>query len=462
MRPDSVVFDTRDMVAVEFSPQRKVGRRLSRILGIGLGLQFLFTCLILFTAVMLWTGYRGRALASHAAEYLAHMPARSLRQPTDPELKKAVDRGELAFIAVVDERAGLQTWQIWDEQSWAKFHPTRSPSPGGTFEGAYRTLMTSLLVHRAKIDSPFGSSSSRQIVIGLRAWPVQGVVLLGVSAICLAILPMLVLYVPLMTSRIRRWAGGLDDLLAAIQHVARGGRPEPVNVGIGELGYMAVAFNTMAIRLRQAHQNLSDANNDLEERVRDRTHELRELAGQLETLASTDPLTGLANRRTLYRAMDNELRERRQTGEDVVCLLIDLDGFKQVNDRLGHSVGDCVLTLTAEVLRSTCRQRDLVGRLGGDEFVILLINSDIDHACEVADRLQQELARRLTEIEQIARLSHPPTLSIGIALMPEGRVTDSDQLLIDADRAMYQAKREGKACYHVYESEKDIHALQQD
>jgi diguanylate cyclase (GGDEF)-like protein len=162
-------------------------------------------------------------------------------------------------------------------------------------------------------------------------------------------------------------------------------------------------------------------------------------AEQLARAASSDPLTGLANR----AAIDARLADA--TARDAL-LFLDLDGFKEVNDELGHAAGDSVLLAVASRLRGCVAETDLVGRFGGDEFVVLLSGvHDEAQATAVAERLLAALREPIA----VHGRSVDVGASIGIAL--PGRAADSEQLLRRADRALYAAKAAGKGrwCVHA-------------
>ena len=165
----------------------------------------------------------------------------------------------------------------------------------------------------------------------------------------------------------------------------------------------------------------------------------------MNSLAHTDPLTGLPNRRGLYAELASSLQ--RCTPHHLVAVyLLDLDGFKPVNDQYGHDVGDELLVAVAQRLRGHLRESDVVARLGGDEFALLQRGvSDGDSAYRLADRLVQALGQP-TEIEAHALQIGA---SIGIVLSP-GDGTEAEELLRKADSAMYLAKATGRGCTRIY------------
>ncbi|HXS03334.1 MAG TPA: diguanylate cyclase [Rhodanobacter sp.] len=165
--------------------------------------------------------------------------------------------------------------------------------------------------------------------------------------------------------------------------------------------------------------------------------ELRHAERELEHRASHDLLTGLPNRRRLRSELQYAIAHATQTGDGLAVLYLDLDGFKEINDRCGHHAGDRVLHEVAQRLQQSLRQGDLVARVGGDEFVALLPGCrDIKAAQAVADGIRARLSSPYTLPDGLFRLD----ASIGIACFPADG-SDSDALLAHADRAMYAAKR---------------------
>jgi diguanylate cyclase (GGDEF)-like protein/PAS domain S-box-containing protein len=167
--------------------------------------------------------------------------------------------------------------------------------------------------------------------------------------------------------------------------------------------------------------------------------------------AMHDPLTGLSNRILFNDRLEQALARRTRSGGCVGVMIVDLDGFKNVNDSLGHLVGDALLVSVADRFRSRLRGTDTIARLGGDEFAILVETLDTaDQAGTVAQRVLDALVEPLQLPGQEVAIG----ASVGIALTDDN--TRADRLLSDADAAMYQAKREGKGCYRVFRD--DMHA----
>ena len=166
---------------------------------------------------------------------------------------------------------------------------------------------------------------------------------------------------------------------------------------------------------------------------------------KLEELATTDPLTGLGNRRFLYTQLDAMLIETASRGHPTCCAIIDLDHFKGINDRYGHDIGDEVLANFATRIRRTVRPTDVVARIGGEEFAVIMhyLNPQ-QYRPEIFQRIQRSLSQRpiQTSVGEIAI-----TASIGVCCVTG---TDPDisreTLLKSADAKLYQAKGEGRNC----------------
>lgn len=171
---------------------------------------------------------------------------------------------------------------------------------------------------------------------------------------------------------------------------------------------------------------------------------VRALEREVRVLAPTvtDSLTGLANRRSLDRALDRELERHRRSGAPIGLVLIDIDDFRSVNDSYGHAQGDEVLNGVASVLRESTRDIDEPARWGGEEFAVVLPQTDLERAAELAERIRAAIARlRVPRLRGGKDLR--VTASLGVASVPEC-ASDGDSLLDAAHKALLRAKRAGK------------------
>lgn len=176
------------------------------------------------------------------------------------------------------------------------------------------------------------------------------------------------------------------------------------------------------------------------------------LEDQLRHQALHDPLTGLPNRVLFIDRLSHALVRRGNPGTGLAVLFVDLDDFKHVNDTLGHAVGDELLRLVGARLASVIRAEDTVGRLGGDEFAFLLEEATADQARHAADRILRALGQPFELGTRTATLSASVGIATRLRLAHDGDPTDSaDELLRDADTAMYAAKSLGKGRVRVFD-----------
>jgi len=162
---------------------------------------------------------------------------------------------------------------------------------------------------------------------------------------------------------------------------------------------------------------------------------------EVKHLSTIDPLTQLCNRRGLDKAIESEvMRQRRYSDGCFSLALLDLDGFKGLNDTMGHKAGDQALIVLADILRSQTRQTDTIARLGGDEFVVLMPNTHASDCHTLCDLLCQTIRTRLTEV-----ISYPLSASIGFTTNENSPGMSAD-ILSTADKALYRAKALGKGC----------------
>ena len=155
----------------------------------------------------------------------------------------------------------------------------------------------------------------------------------------------------------------------------------------------------------------------------------------------TDPLTGLFNLRHFRSVLDIEIERTLRTGVPTALMMIDLDHFKQVNDRWGHEVGNQVLKLTAQLIGQATRQLDIQCRYGGEEFVVILPSTNLLLARQVAERLRKLIAG--AEIKMDAGILRI-TASLGISVRLSRHSGPADKLIKEADESLYQAKENGR------------------
>jgi diguanylate cyclase (GGDEF)-like protein len=181
--------------------------------------------------------------------------------------------------------------------------------------------------------------------------------------------------------------------------------------------------------------------------------QLRERENELRHLALHDPLTGLANRNLFHERVEHAIATHSRGVTTPMVLFIDLDGFKQINDSLGHSAGDTVLTEAAARLRECMRVGDTVSRFGGDEFAVLAEQiTTVDEAEIIADRILRALQRPI----DVDGMAHHITASIGVALHQPDDST-ADTIIHNADKAMYAAKAAGKDHYVIAQTGAALH-----
>jgi len=187
--------------------------------------------------------------------------------------------------------------------------------------------------------------------------------------------------------------------------------------------------------------------------------EREQVQSRLRTLAERDSLTGLLNRRSFEEELGRHVSDRRRDGAAGAVLLLDLDDFKLVNDSLGHRTGDVLLSGVAKVLRNRLRDGDQLARLGGDEFAILLPQTGEEQAKLVA----QDLLERVRQHRTVFRGRRVRiTTSIGLVPIGAQRERDAEELLIDADVAMYEAKDAGRDRIAVHRSAPSAPGLGED
>ena len=228
------------------------------------------------------------------------------------------------------------------------------------------------------------------------------------------------------------WVGAILTILALVlpitlEFLLQDTVPERL-MGLAAVLYVVAAYRSLRItdHFVQSFHSLS--------------FELRKAKEQTETLARTDFLTGMNNRRSFYDLCETQFRLARRHGQDLAVILFDIDQFKTINDAHGHAVGDEVLKNLSRIVVETCRESDVAGRVGGEEFAILLPQTKAENAHELAERLREQMERSVLHLD---REEVKFTASFGVAqIFPACESLEA--LVAAADGAMYEAKQRGK------------------
>ncbi|MFN3614881.1 MAG: diguanylate cyclase, partial [Rubrimonas sp.] len=206
---------------------------------------------------------------------------------------------------------------------------------------------------------------------------------------------------------------------------------EASGLELGAIDYVTKPFNASVVVARVRNQL----------RIVEYARKLHALNAELERRATTDPLTGLPNRRAFYEMAERELIRLRRFGEQMAVLMFDVDHFKKVNDTHGHDAGDVVLRVVAERLAAVIRKTDFLARLGGEEFVVLMPKTDMEGARVVAARLLSGVRGEPIRISNDVALTVTATLGVSLARAEDVGIDDA---LKRADLALYEGKAAGR------------------
>jgi hemerythrin len=212
------------------------------------------------------------------------------------------------------------------------------------------------------------------------------------------------------------------------------------NMQKGATGPLLQALNGLFHQVSERNRELQELNRSLELKVAERTRSLSDANQLLEQLALTDVLTGLPNRRQAMATLDRAWAQAVRDASALSCMMIDADGFKQVNDRYGHAAGDEVLRQLSALLRDSVRRNDIVCRLGGDEFLILCPGTTLEGALQGAEILREKTAKLQVPVNGGEWLG---SISIGVAARTPA-MQDFEALIKTADEGLYLAKRNGR------------------
>jgi len=214
--------------------------------------------------------------------------------------------------------------------------------------------------------------------------------------------------------------------------------PEPATHD--EIGLLTHTFNDMMRKLRRNQGEIEIAN----AKLRDQNLELQQANEVLEQLSITDGLTKLHNHRFFQDHLTREIKRVNRVKEPLSMILVDVDDFKSLNDRLGHAAGDELLRRIAMLMNDTIRESDLLARYGGDEFVVLASDTDLAGAQRLAEKIRTAIAESSFIVDESLRPTRT-TLSMGVAQYAGTR----KRFFAAADSALYRAKAHGKNCVAV-------------
>jgi diguanylate cyclase (GGDEF)-like protein len=258
-------------------------------------------------------------------------------------------------------------------------------------------------------------------------------------------------------NEIRNRIGSNDKLLIlqkpfneieVVQLAAALGRKwDLANKAVGQLNELSHLIDERTLELQRANQRLTEMNGALMRTVANLEAAQAEILrqnGELERLASRDPLTGCLNRRAFYALFEKAFGESREQGSELCCLMVDIDHFKRVNDQFGHAVGDQAIQAVANCLQTGLRLADTVGRYGGEEFCLMFPRTTLADATDLAERLRirvgVEAGSRMRIVNGLTF-----TVSIGVSTIVFGARTPLE-LIDQADKALYAAKEGGRNC----------------
>lgn len=231
---------------------------------------------------------------------------------------------------------------------------------------------------------------------------------------------------------------GENNCAAAAEAIRRGAMDYVVKLGDYLFAIpVLVDKNIRLHRMKQDNERLQREHQAMLSELRVKNTQLQETLEQVKTMAITDHLTGLANRRHFAELLEKHFSQAVRYGFDLTCCMCDLDDYKQFNDTLGHQLGDQVLVITADIIRSSLRSSDVAARYGGDEFVLVLPHTSVERGLAAGERIRQQLA---SESGRKDGLGRTVTMSVGVASLEADRPANADALLSMADRALYAAK----------------------
>ncbi len=277
--------------------------------------------------------------------------------------------------------------------------------------------------------------------------PVVSVIreLLGINLAVVALFSMVAFWIARSTVRpiIALSDGALRIATGDTGVVIPGGRRND------EIGVLTNAFNEMMRRLGRNQEELEEKRIEIEDanhRLIAQNQELQRVNEVFEQLSITDDLTKLHNNRFFQEHLPREMRRAERTGEPLALILIDIDDFKHLNDRYGHSVGDAVLRRVSDVMSGEVRDMDLLARYGGEEFALLASQTTLEGAIALAEKLRIAISEARFSL---VALDGPTEIQVTVSSGVAAYRGDEKAFFNEADRALYRAKEAGKDCVCV-------------
>ncbi|CDU04328.1 GGDEF family protein [Vibrio coralliirubri] len=203
---------------------------------------------------------------------------------------------------------------------------------------------------------------------------------------------------------------------------------------------LLAALNGLFEQVSERNKQLLLFNQLLEDKVEERTAELKRASKKLEELSLTDSLTHLPNRRSAFKQLALHWQDSKELGMSLVCIMIDADNFKRINDTSGHDAGDLVLQTLSRELKNTFRNDDIVCRLGGDEFLVICPNTDLKGGMHIAETARQKVSELEVETSHQVWIG---SISVGVAEITQ-EFGSMNELIKAADESVYLAKSAGK------------------
>ncbi len=287
------------------------------------------------------------------------------------------------------------------------------------------------------VEEPYVEAFAPVVALSRRTLAIDLVIVLGASLAALLMARSIVRPLVALSLQARRIAAGETEVVI------------PVSSRRDEIGVLTRALHEMTTRLYRNQVELQEKRAEIEQaniRLAAHNSQLQQVNEVLEQLSITDGLTRLHNHRFFQDHLPREVKRAERTGESLALLLIDIDDFKQLNDRHGHAAGDTVLRNVAEVMSLLVRDMDLLSRYGGEEFALLASQTDLRGGVALAEKIRQEIERSRFRIEDREGPHEVGiTVSVGVAVYK----SDPKAFFEEADQALYRAKRAGKNCVVV-------------